>query len=178
MMLFVIRKKLFQRLMTKAQESITGIKVIKTFGQETEDIQDFQAKIDDAIIKNRKVNFLDALFDPFITLIIGVSYVLTIIVGGRFVMSGEISIGQLVSFISYIGMLVWPMFAIGRLFNVLERGNASYDRVSELLGKEPILLKKHAIQEPAQGKIEVALDAFRYHDAEEITLQQIAFTST
>ena len=115
-------------------------------------------------------------FDPFITLIIGVSYVLTIIVGGRFVMSGEISIGQLVSFISYIGMLVWPMFAIGRLFNVLERGNASYDRVSELLGKEPILLKKHAIQEPAQGKIEVALDAFRYHDAEEITLQQIAFT--
>ena len=80
-------------------------------------------------------------FDPFITLIIGVSYVLTIIVGGRFVMSGEISIGQLVSFISYIGMLVWPMFAIGRLFNVLERGNASYDRVSELLGKEPILLK-------------------------------------
>ncbi len=57
MMLFVIRKKLFQRLMTKHKKSITGIKVIKTFGQETEDIQDFQAKIDDAIIKNRKVNF-------------------------------------------------------------------------------------------------------------------------
>lgn len=167
----------FSAINDKAQESITGIKVIKTFGQETEDIQDFQAKIDDAIIKNRKVNFLDALFDPFITLIIGVSYVLTIIVGGRFVMSGEISIGQLVSFISYIGMLVWPMFAIGRLFNVLERGNASYDRVSELLGERThIVEKKHAIQEPAQGKIEVALDAFRYHDAEEITLQQIAFT--
>ena len=62
---------------------------------------------------------LDALFDPFITLIIGVSYVLTIIIGGRFIMEGTISLGQLVSFIAYIGML---MFAIGRLFNVLERG--------------------------------------------------------
>ena len=48
-------------------------------------------------------------------------------------MKGTISLGQLVSFIAYIGMLVWPMFAIGRLFNVLERGNASYDRVNELL---------------------------------------------
>ncbi len=87
------------------------MKVIKTFGQEKEDIADFQTKIDHAIIKNRKVNFLDALFDPFITIIIGISYVLTIIVGGNYVMDGTISIGQLVSFISYIGMLVWPMFA-------------------------------------------------------------------
>lgn len=140
----------FSAINDKAQESITGIKVIKTFGQETEDIQDFQAKIDDAIIKNRKVNFLDALFDPFITLIIGVSYVLTIIVGGRFVMSGEISIGQLVSFISYIGMLVWPMFAIGRLFNVLERGNASYDRVSELLGERTHIVEKKT-RDPRAG---------------------------
>ena len=65
--------------------------------------------------------FLDSLFDPFITLIIGLSYVATIILGGKYVLEGTISIGQMVSFISYIGMLVWPMFAIGRLFNVLER---------------------------------------------------------
>jgi len=49
--------------------------------------------------------------------------------GGCFIMDGIITLGDLVSFIAYIGMLVWPMFAIGRLFNVLERGNASYDRV-------------------------------------------------
>lgn len=66
-------------------------------------------------------------------------YVLTIIIGGRFIMEGTISLGQLVSFIAYIGMLVWPMFAIGRLFNVLERGNASYDRVNELLHEKRIL---------------------------------------
>lgn len=132
----------FSTINDKTQESITGIKVIKTFGQEKEDIQDFTEKIDDAIVKNKRVNFLDALFDPFITLIIGISYVLTIIMGGRFIMEGTITIGQLISFISYIGMLVWPMFAIGRLFNVLERGNASYDRVNELLHEKTHIIEK------------------------------------
>ena len=137
----------FSAINDKTQESITGIKVIKTFGQEKEDLADFTEKIDDAIVKNKRTNFLDALFDPFITLIIGVSYVLTIIIGGRFIMEGTISLGQLVSFIAYIGMLVWPMFAIGRLFNVLERGNASYDRVNELLHeKTHIIERKDAIK--------------------------------
>ncbi len=128
----------FSSINDKTQESITGIKVIKTFGQEKEDLADFEEKIEDAIIKNKRVNFLDSLFDPFITLIIGLSYVATIILGGKYVLEGTISIGQMVSFISYIGMLVWPMFAIGRLFNVLERGNASYDRVNELLHEKRI----------------------------------------
>ncbi|MGC3593157.1 multidrug ABC transporter permease/ATP-binding protein, partial [Enterococcus faecalis] len=82
------------------------------------------------------------LFDPFITLIIGVSYVLTFIIGGRFIMEGTISLGQLVSFIAYFGMLVWPMFAIGRLFNVLERGIASYDRVNELFHEKTHIIDR------------------------------------
>ncbi|WP_430603521.1 ABC transporter ATP-binding protein/peptidase [Enterococcus sp. DIV0724b] len=167
----------FSTINDKTQESITGIKVIKTFGQEKEDIQDFTEKIDDAIVKNKRVNFLDALFDPFITLIIGISYVLTIIMGGRFVMEGSITIGQLISFISYIGMLVWPMFAIGRLFNVLERGNASYDRVNELLHeKTHIIEKKDAIQTPAKGRLSMEIAQFTYPKDDNATLEQIKFT--
>lgn len=167
----------FSTINDKTQESITGMKVIKTFGQENEDIQDFTEKIDDAIIKNKRVNFLDALFDPFITVIIGISYVLTIIMGGRFIMEGTITIGQLISFISYIGMLVWPMFAIGRLFNVLERGNASYDRVNELLHeKTHILEKKDAIKTPAKGKVSMEIAQFTYPKDGKATLEQIKFT--
>ncbi|MGM0217881.1 ABC transporter ATP-binding protein [Enterococcus sp. AZ126] len=167
----------FSTINDKTQESITGIKVIKTFGQEQEDIQDFTEKIEDAIVKNKRVNFLDALFDPFITLIIGISYVLTIIVGGRFIMNGTITIGQLISFISYIGMLVWPMFAIGRLFNVLERGNASYDRVNELLHeKTHITEKKDAIQIPAKGRLSMEIAQFTYPKDDQATLEQIKFT--
>ncbi|MDK4409390.1 ABC transporter transmembrane domain-containing protein [Enterococcus faecalis] len=167
----------FSAINDKTQESITGIKVIKTFGQEKEDLADFTQKIDDAIVKNKRTNFLDALFDPFITLIIGVSYVLTIIIGGRFIMEGTISLGQLVSFIAYIGMLVWPMFAIGRLFNVLERGNASYDRVNELLHeKTHIIERKDAIKTMAQGTISMKIDSFSYPKEEAVALENIQFS--
>ncbi|EGO2586054.1 ATP-binding cassette domain-containing protein [Enterococcus faecalis] len=167
----------FSAINDKTQESITGIKVIKTFGQEKEDLADFTEKIDDAIVKNKRTNFLDALFDPFITLIIGVSYVLTIIIGGRFIMEGTISLGQLVSFIAYIGMLVWPMFAIGRLFNVLERGNASYDRVNELLHeKTHIIERKDAIKTMAQGTISMKIDSFSYPKEDAVALENIQFS--
>ncbi|MDH5040147.1 ABC transporter transmembrane domain-containing protein [Enterococcus faecalis] len=167
----------FSAINDKTQESITGIKVIKTFGQEKEDLADFTEKIDDAIVKNKRTNFLDALFDPFITLIIGVSYVVTIIIGGRFIMQGTISLGQLVSFIAYIGMLVWPMFAIGRLFNVLERGNASYDRVNELLHeKTHIIERKDAIKTMAQGTISMKIASFSYPKEETVALENIQFS--
>ena len=167
----------FSAINDKTQESITGIKVIKTFGQEKEDLADFTEKIDDAIVKNKRTNFLDALFDPFITLIIGVSYVLTIIIGGRFIMEGTISLGQLVSFIAYIGMLVWPMFAIGRLFNVLERGNASYDRVNELLHEKTYIIeRKDAIKTMAQGTISMKIDSFSYPKEEAVALENIQFS--
>jgi len=167
----------FSAINDKTQERITGIKDIKTFGQEKEDLADFTEKIDDAIVKNKRTNFLDALFDPFITLIIGVSYVLTIIIGGRFIMEGTISLGQLVSFIAYIGMLVWPMFAIGRLFNVLERGNASYDRVNELLHeKTHIIERKDAIKTMAQGTISMKIDSFSYPKEEAVALENIQFS--
>jgi ABC-type multidrug transport system, ATPase and permease components len=166
----------FSTINDKAQESITGMKVLKTFGQEKEDLADFTKKIEHAVLKNRRVNFLDALFDPFITIIMGVSYVLTIILGGHFIMGHVITIGQLVSFISYIGMLVWPMFAIGRLFNVMERGNASYDRVNELLREQThIVERKDAVNTPAQGTLSVAIDSFTYPNEDTVALQDIHF---
>lgn len=166
----------FSSINDKTQETITGIKVIKTFGQEQEDLADFQEKIEQAITKNKRVNFLDALFDPFITLIIGLSYVLTIILGGKYVLDGTITIGQMVSFISYIGMLVWPMFTIGRLFNVLERGNASYDRVNELLHEKTHIVEQlGAVKTPAKGELNVEIAQLHYPKEELPALEQIKF---
>lgn len=166
----------FSKLNDKTQESITGIKVIKTFGQEQEDIQDFQEKINYSIEKNTKVNNLDALFDPLITLIIGLSYIISIILGGYFVSQGTISIGQLIAFFNYIGMLVWPMFAIGRFFNVIQRGNASYDRVSELMNETSNINEMTTgISRPAKGDISYNIDEFTYHGDKEPTLKDIHF---
>ncbi|GGI64444.1 multidrug ABC transporter permease/ATP-binding protein [Enterococcus alcedinis] len=167
----------FSDINDKAQESITGMKVIKTFGQEKEDIAEFKTEVDQAIQKNGRVNFLEALFDPTITIIIGLSYVLTMIIGGQFIMKDVVTIGQLVTFVSYIGMLVWPMFAIGRLFNVLERGNASYDRVSNLLREKTHIEEAfNARKTPAHGAIQVALEKFTYPNAQVPALEGIHVT--
>lgn len=174
---FFHQQAAFSDLNDKTQESISGIKVIKTFGQEKEDLADFNDKVDHSIVTNSKTNFLDALFDPATTIIIGISYVLTIIVGSALVMQGEITVGNLVSFTSYIGMLVWPMFAIGRLFNVLERGSASYDRVESLLKeKTHIIEAKVPVTEMAHGTLTYKMQRFIYPDDKHTGLTDVNFS--
>lgn len=166
----------FSKINDKTQETVTGIKVIKTFGQEQAEINDFQDKINESIEKNNRVNFLDALFDPLITLIIGFSYIISISLGGYYVTNDVISIGQLIAFFNYIGMLVWPMFAIGRFFNVLQRGNASYDRVMNLMNETSNIVEmKTGIQTAANGDIHYDVQSFTYSGDDLPTLQGITF---
>lgn len=166
----------FSNLNDKTQESVSGVKVIKTFGEEEEDIHDFEAMTKDVVAKNKAVYLVDALFDPAIQLILGLSFALTIIFGGRFVVEGSISIGQLVSFISYIGMMAWPMLAVGRLFNVLERGSASYSRIDELLKeKSTIQEQKDAIRTPVTGDLDFQVSSFGYPNSEEVSLRDVNF---
>lgn len=166
----------FSSLNDKTQESVSGVKVIKTFGEEEEDIRDFEAMTKDVVAKNKSVYLVDALFDPAIQLILGLSFALTIIFGGRFVVEGSISIGQLVSFISYIGMMAWPMLAVGRLFNVLERGSASYSRIDELLKeKSTIQEQKNAIRTVVSGDLDFQVSSFNYPNSKEISLHDVTF---
>ena len=167
----------FSDMNNKVQESLQGIKVIKTFGQEKEDTQEFEGLTDNIVDKNREVYKVDSLFDPALSLIIGASYVIAIIVGGYLIMDAEITVGEFVTFISYIGMLIWPMFAIGRLFNIIERGSASYERIEILLNeKTSIVEKDHAINTKADGDIEFSIDSFTYPDDKIASLEDIHFT--
>lgn len=167
----------FSQLNDKVQESIQGIKVLKTFGQEKEDVEEFKEQTANVVAKNRLVYKIDSLFDPAITLIMGVSYFLTIFIGGLLITENEISIGDFVTFINYIGMLVWPMFAIGRLFNIIERGSASYDRIENLLREESsIVERKGSIEEPVKGDLKFEIKTFSYPDDEVMTLHDIHFS--
>lgn len=170
----------FSRLNNKTQESITGIKVLKTFGQGKEDTAAFDKMVDDTIKINKKVFVWDSLFDPLGTAIIGATYVITIIYGGLLVTHHVLSIGQLVSFIAYISNMVWPMFAIGYLFNILERGSASYDRVEKLLQEKPLITDAHADNtlsaEDLQGDLDYQIKSFAYPDEKDIpVLKNIDF---
>lgn len=166
----------FSQLNDKVQESIQGIKVMKTFGQEKEDVEKFEIQTDNVVKKNKSVYKIDSLFDPAITLIMGISYVLTIIVGGYLIMGDEISIGDFVTFINYIGMLVWPMFAIGRLFNIIERGSASYDRIENLLREDSAINERQgAIEEPISGTLRFDIESFGYPDDQTVALHHVKF---
>lgn len=166
----------FSRLNNKAQESISGIKVIKALGQDQADVDDYNQQIARTIDINRHVNRLDSLFDPAITLIISISYVATIVLGGLFVLHGTITIGNLVSFISYLAMMVWPMFAVGMLFNTMERGNASYDRVMELLDqKSQIIDRTDGIATRPRGALNYHVATFNYPNDTQTSLHQIDF---
>lgn len=171
----------FSRINNKTQESVSGIKVLKTFGQDKEDIKAFDQMVDDTIKINKEVFVLDSLFDPLGTIVIGATYVITIIYGGMMVTNKVLSIGQLVSFIAYISNMVWPMFAIGYLFNILERGSASYDRVEKLLNEKPLITDKHADQSikvaDLQGDLHYDIKSFAYPDEKDISvLKNIDFT--
>ncbi len=166
----------FSNMNDKAQESISGMKVIKTFGQEDEDVEEFSNKTKQVVTENKKVYKIDSLFDPTITFIMGISYVLTIVMGGIYINSGVISIGELVSFINYIAMLVWPMFAIGRLFNILERGSASYDRVVKLLlEKSKIVERSSALTKAIKGNIHYSVEKFSYPKSTVLALKEVHF---
>lgn len=168
----------FSDLNNKTQESITGVKVIKTLGQEKQDIEDFERHVDKTIAADKKSIVIDSLFDPATTIILVFSYIMTIVYGGSSVLNGTISIGQLVSFVSYLSELIWPMFAIGRLFNILERGTASYDRIMLLLGE-----KNHWVQpkleehSDVEGELAFDIKEFKYPDQKDrgVNLQNVKF---
>ena len=167
----------FSNMNNKVQESLQGIKVIKTFGQEKEDIEEFKVQTNNILDKNREVYKVDSLFDPALQVIIGISYAISIIVGGFLILDLEITVGDFVTFISYIGMLVWPMFAIGRLFNIIERGSASYERIEILMNeKSSIKERQGAINKPAVGNLEYAIESFTYPEDNKPALENIYFT--
>ncbi|UII57519.1 ATP-binding cassette domain-containing protein [Cytobacillus spongiae] len=166
----------FSSLNDKTQESISGIKVIKTFGQEKEDVEDFRKQSEDVVQKNVSVAKIDSLFDPTINIIVGVSFFLAIAFGAKFVLNGELTIGQLISFTTYLGLLIWPMLAFGWLFNIVERGRASYDRVSQLLDeKVEIKDDPSAAAVVPSGSIQYALKSFTYPNAKDPSLLNIEF---
>jgi len=171
----------FSRLNNKTQESVSGIKVLKTFGQGQEDTAAFDQMVEDTIKINKQVFKWDSLFDPLGTLLIGLTYTITIIYGGLLVFNKALTIGQLVSFIAYIGNMVWPMFAIGYLFNILERGSASYDRIEKLLEEKSEITDKFADQKISAkdiaGDLDYHVKFFAYPDEPNVqVLNNINFT--
>jgi multidrug ABC superfamily ATP binding cassette transporter, ABC protein len=165
----------FSELNNKVQESVSGIKVTKSFGYQADELDSFQTVNERTFQKNMQTMKYDNLFDPMVLLFVGFSYVLTLLVGSLMIQAGSVTVGNLVTFISYLDMLVWPLMAIGFLFNITQRGNVSYQRIENLLTHESeVKDPEHPLPSIQNGRLEYAIDHFAFED--EDTLHEIHFT--
>ncbi|MFD3447231.1 ABC transporter ATP-binding protein [Microbacteriaceae bacterium 4G12] len=167
----------FGEMNDKVLESIAGVRVIRAYVQEKEDEKRFHTLADDVFRKNMEVAKIDALFDPTIKLLVGISYLIGLVYGAFLVFKNEVTLGELVSFNVYLGMMIWPMFAIGELINVMQRGNASLDRVNETLAYEPdVVNSRRPVQVHEPVSIEFQNVSFSYPMSDTDNLKNVSFS--
>lgn len=172
------RQQAFSQLSDKVQESIAGIRVIKAFVQEKEDFKAFEESSKNNMEKNLSVVKLRAVFGPALDAVTGISLLLALIYGGRMVLAGQVSIGQFVSFNTYIGMLVWPMIACGDCINTFSQAVAAFGRIACIFKEKPDIVDM--VPEEFRGdnmriRGDIVLNdlTFTYPDGEEPVLKNI-----
>ncbi|RUT29810.1 ATP-binding cassette domain-containing protein [Paenibacillus zeisoli] len=171
---YTVAQDAFGDMNDQVLESVAGIRVIRAYVQERNDEKRFESITNDVYEKNLAVARVDAFFEPTIRLCVGISYAIGLAYGIYLVFHNELTLGELVSFNMYLGMMIWPMFAIGELINVMQRGGASLDRVNEILYTKPDVEDKSTPAEVSQPeRIEFKDVTFRYPTSSVDNLNQI-----
>ena len=172
---FKAAQEAFSDLNNKVQESFSGIKVTKSFGYQDAETVAFARINQDVFKKNILAAKYNALFDPMVLIFVGLSYLLTLIFGGLFISQGQLTVGELVTFITYLDMLVWPLQAMGYLFNISQRGAVSYERIESLLAqKSDVTEVASPIKDIKNGRLDYSIQEFAYDDRP--TLRDIRFS--
>ena len=158
-------------------ENIQGIRVIRAFVMEDHEGKQFADRTSHLFRQNMKVARLDALFMPASRLVQGSSFIIALLAGARLIGQGVITIGQLMSHVFYLGMLAWPMIAMGELINIAQQATASMDRVREIWDwREEILDPPDAITCESIGDITFDHFSFCWPGQSEAVLKDLSFT--
>ena len=173
---FKLAQAAFSSLNDRTQESMTSIRMIKAFGLEDRQSALFAADAADTGRKNMKVARVDARFDPTIYIAIGMANLLAIGGGSWMVVNGSLTLGQLTSFIMYLGLMIWPMLALAWMFNIVERGSAAYTRIRDMLAEAPVVSDGSESLPDGRGELAVAIREFRYPLTDSATLSGVNFT--
>ncbi|MCM3690313.1 ABC transporter ATP-binding protein [Neobacillus niacini] len=172
---FMEAQDAFGELNDRVLESVAGVRVIRAYVQEEADGRRFHQLTEDVFQKNIKVARIDSLFDPTVKVLVGLSYMIGLGYGAYLVFNQAITLGDLVAFNVYLGMLIWPMFAIGELINIMQRGNASLDRVNETLSfQETVENPEQPIKVETPERIDFEKVTFRYPSSKEDNLTNIS----
>ncbi|MBQ6382517.1 MAG: ABC transporter ATP-binding protein [Clostridia bacterium] len=172
---FLARQEAFSGLTDQTQEAVSGIRVIKGFVQERKELAAFAKANNSSREKNLNVVRLIALVLPMLDLVVGLSLLMTLVFGGRMAIYGEITVGQFVTFNSYVTMLVWPMIAVGESVSNFSQGMASLRRIRTILDEKPDIIDRG---DPAVTSLkgDILFDdlSFRYPETETLALSHIS----
>ncbi|HET8904440.1 MAG TPA: ABC transporter transmembrane domain-containing protein [Saccharospirillum sp.] len=159
---FRLAQARFSDLNDKAQESISGIRLIRAFGREGVEDDQFNTIAREANAANLAVARTDSKYDPAISLAVGMSFFLSVAGGAWFIVNDQLTLGQLTSFTLYLGFMIWPMFAVGWMLNLVERGQAAYERIDELMHTEPTIKDSGIFTGDAEASIQMNIRSFQH----------------
>jgi ATP-binding cassette subfamily B multidrug efflux pump len=134
---FEVIQKMFSDISSRVQENLSGVRVIRAYAQEKAELHKFEVLNQDYVSQNIRLAKLSALFMPLLQGLISLSFLMVLLAGGYQLLEHRISLGSFVMFNTYMGMLVWPMIAIGWVVNLTQRGKASWERIMELMREQP-----------------------------------------
>jgi ATP-binding cassette subfamily B protein len=159
-----------------SQEVYSGIRVVKSYGQEKAMGNFFKTETEDFKSKSLELAKVNAFFYPLMLFLIGISTIITIYVGGILVMNGEISTGNIAEFVIYINMLAWPVTSIGWVASIIQRAAASQKRINDFLKTEPdVLIDNKIAKTPIIGSLEFKDVSFVYPDTGIKALENVSF---
>ncbi len=172
-----IVQQYLSKLTTFTQESFSGIAVIKAYGIEPRTNTNFEELAEGSKVKNIDLAKVQALFFPLMMLLIGVSNILVIYIGGTRYISGEIAeFGTIVEFLIYVNMLTWPVAVVGWVTSMVQQAEASQKRINEFLETESSIQNLVEENTPVAGNIEFNNLTFKYPDTGITALKNVSFT--
>jgi len=165
------------RLSTLAQETFSGIRVLKAYAKEPMAVERFRDAASDYRTRSLEQAKVDAVFMPAIMLLIGVSTVLTILVGGLKLINGDptVSVGNIAEFVIYVNMLTWPFASVGWVTSLIQQASASMVRIDEFMSTEPTITDQTDELNEVQGAITFKNVSFTYPDTGIEALRDVSF---
>lgn len=170
-----IVQQYLSQLTTFNQETFSGINVVKSYGIETAILRDFDAVVNESKEKNISLHKANALFFPLMILLIGISNLIVIYIGGNQYINGEIQIGTVVEFTLYVNILTWPVAVVGWVTSMVQQAEASQSRINEFLKETPEITNSSGKAEDIQGKIAFHDVVFTYDDTNITALKNVSF---
>lgn len=169
----IVQKQLSD-LSTFTQEAFSGIRVLKAYSRENFSSQNFENECNNYKTRNLDLVKVNALFHPFMILLIGLSTLLTVFIGGNQAIAGNISFGNIAEFIIYVNMLTWPVASLGWVTSLVQRAAASQKRINEFLNEEPEITDISHPNNPSNALIKFSNVGFKYTDSGITALNNIS----